>query len=139
MHLRISAERRKPKNCHQMVKMSHFANVRFAKNGPLSGHQDRGHLDLNLPLGFREPLARRKELPKKKRRTGYCSAFLLLPIDSRCLTWCRCCSRIDVLAVIPRSDDTMFRLLGLTSSSLFLLDLGAPRFQVTSATTRKGL
>ena len=38
-----------------------------------------------------------------------------------CLTWCRCCSRIDVLAVIPRSDDTMFWLLVLASSSLFLL------------------
>ena len=42
----------------------------------------------------------------------------------RCLTWCRCCSRIDVLAVIPRSDDTMFWLLVLASSSLFLLDVG---------------
>ena len=103
-------------------------------------------MDLNLPLGFREPQARRKELPKKKRRTGYCSAFLLLPIDSRdvgcdvCPTLMGlpcialrgagvvdlafCCSRLDVLAVIPRSDDTMFWLLVLASSSLFLLDLG---------------
>ena len=100
-------------------------------------------MDLNLPLGFREPQARRKELPKKKRRTGYCSAFLLLPIDSRdvgcdvfptlmglpCVALrgagvvglAFCCSRLDVLVVIPRSDDTMFWLLVLASSSLFLL------------------
>jgi hypothetical protein len=41
MHLRVSGKRRKAKNHHQAVKMRHFANVRFVKKGPFSGHQGR--------------------------------------------------------------------------------------------------